>query len=148
MALPTVPERATVSRFSSAQIFRPQYDGHAPGQPHTVTGNADIPVRNHIRTADIACLPAVILTLPAVEPMVLAPDSALSRPRAGRALSYCCQWETNTAGTHQTGFLRFLKAPGVSVLVAARTSTWLPAASDTSGQPPHPNPLPSGYHRR
>ncbi len=92
MALPTVPERATVSPLSSAQIFRPQYDGHAPGQPPPVTGNADIPVRNHIRTADMSCLPAVILTLPAVEPMVLALCSALSRPRAGHALSYCCQW--------------------------------------------------------
>ena len=56
--------------------------------------------------------------------------------------------ESNTAGTRQTGISSFLKRRDVSVLVAARTSTWLPPPVTHPGQPPHPNPLPSGYHRR
>ena len=80
---------------------------------YTVTGNADIPVRNHIRTADMSLFArgntditgsgadgAGTLTLrcPGLAPVVRCLTAA--------------NGETNTAGTHQTGFLRFLKAPG------------------------------------
>lgn len=94
MALPTVPERATVSPLFFCLKFFVHSTTIMPWvNHHTVTGNVDIPVRNHIRTADMSLFARGMPDITGSgAPMVLAPDSALSQPRGGRALSYCCQW--------------------------------------------------------
>ena len=77
-----------------------------------VAGDADIPVRNHVRTADmrlVACCNA---------------DVAGGGADGAGTLALCCpgfmavvgglagaEGDTDTTGPHKTGFLRFLKAP-------------------------------------